>query len=154
MLRRLAGWWQPWLALGLFGLLLHFVWEMLQVPFYEGMELADHWGAVLRCTRAALGDVLIGWVAYAFAAALARDPWWLTASHRWRPLTVLLGTGLLITGTLEWLNVYAWQRWAYSPDMPVVLGIGLTPLLQWLLLPVLTLWLARRHLGLADGRVR
>lgn len=145
--------WQPWLALGLFGFLLHFVWEMLQAPLYEGMEWPDHWGAVLRCTQAALGDVLIGWVAYAFAAAWVRDRWWLGASHRWRPLTVLLWTGLLITGTLEWLNVYVWQRWAYSPDMPVVLGIGLTPLLQWLLLPVLTVWMARRHLGLAAGRV-
>lgn len=59
-----------------------------------------------------------------------------------------------ITGTLEWLNVYVWQRWAYSPDMPLVLGIGLTPLLQWLLVPVLTLWLTRRHLGLASGRMK
>lgn len=154
MLRRPAGWWQPWLALGLFGFLLHFVWEMLQVPFYEGMERADHWGAVLRCTQAAFGDVLIGWVAYAVAAAWARDRWWLGTSHRRRALTVLIGTGLLITGTLEWLNVYVWQRWAYSPDMPVVLGIGLTPLLQWLILPVLTVWLARRHVGLASGGMK
>jgi hypothetical protein len=27
--------WEPWLALGLFGFLLHLVWELLQAPFYE-----------------------------------------------------------------------------------------------------------------------
>ena len=29
--------WQPWSALALFSFLLHFVWEMLFVPFYTGM---------------------------------------------------------------------------------------------------------------------
>jgi hypothetical protein len=60
-------WWQPWLALGLFALLLHFVWEMLQVPFYAQMRRARHWAAVLRCTRATAGDVVITWTGYALA---------------------------------------------------------------------------------------
>jgi hypothetical protein len=30
------------------------------------------------------------------------------------------------------------------------LGIGLTPLLQWLLVPLLALWLARRHLCIRE----
>ncbi len=60
-------------------------------------------------------------------------------------------TGLAVTVAPEWLNVHVWRRWAYGEDMPVVLGVGLTPLLLWVIVPLLTLWLARRHLGLVDG---
>jgi hypothetical protein len=31
--------------------------------------------------------------------------------------------------------------------MPVLAGIGLAPLLQWLVIPPCVLWLAARHLG-------
>lgn len=40
------------------------------------------------------------------------------------------------------------QRWQYAgrtPTLPL-LGTGLTPLLQWNLLPPLILWLARRQI--------
>ena len=144
-------WWQPWVALGLFSFLLHFVWEMLQVPLYEQMSGARHWAAVLRCTRASAGDAVIVWTAYALAAGSARDRWWLGVRHRGRPLTVYLAAGLLITVGLEWFNVYVRRQWGYSPEMPVILGIGLTPLLQWLLVPLLALWLARRHLCMREG---
>ncbi|MEO7474389.1 MAG: hypothetical protein ABIY46_03555 [Gemmatimonadales bacterium] len=77
-----------------------------------------------------------------------QDRWWLRGD-RGEPLAIFLLAGLLITGALEWLNVYVWRRWTYAPAMPLVLGIGLTPLLQWLLVPCLTVWLARRHLSLA-----
>jgi hypothetical protein len=80
----------------------------------------------------------------------ARDRRWVGVRHRGGPLTVYLAAGLLITVGLEWFNVYARWQWAYSPEMPVILGIGLTPLLQWLLVPLLALWLARRHLCIRE----
>jgi hypothetical protein len=123
---------------------------MLQAPFYEQTTGARHWAAVLWCARATGSDVVIAWAAYALAAGYARDRWWLGVSRRRRPLTVFLAAGLLITVGLEWVNVYVRRQWAYSPDMPVILGIGLTPLLQWLLVPLLALWLARRHLSTRD----
>lgn len=138
--------WQPWAAIGGFALLLHFAWEMMQVPLYEGMAAGEHWPAVLRCTRAAAGDAVISIGAYAGAAVRERDRFWLR-SPRAAPLLVLLSIGLLITVVLEWLNVHQWARWNYSPRMVTVFGVGLSPLLQWTLLPLLTLWLARRHLA-------
>ncbi|WP_162899861.1 hypothetical protein [Halomonas sp. JS92-SW72] len=40
------------------------------------------------------------------------------------------------------------DRWQYGELMPTLplLGTGLAPLLQWLLLPPLIVWLARRQL--------
>lgn len=34
----------------------------------------------------------------------------------------------------------------YSTSMPQFIGLGLSPVLQWIFLPPLCLWLARRHL--------
>jgi len=64
-----------------------------------------------------------------------------------------VATGLVVTAALEMCNVYVLHRWAYGVEMPRVFGVGITPLLQWLLLPPATLWLARRHLGWTPGRL-
>jgi hypothetical protein len=40
-------------------------------------------------------------------------------------------------------------RWAYADAMPVVpvLEVGLSPLVQWIVLPPLIVWFVRRQLG-------
>jgi hypothetical protein len=57
---------------------------------------------------------------------------------------------LAITTAIERLALGGlWmQGWSYSPLMPVVpgLGVGLSPLVQWLVLPPLLIWLVRRQL--------
>ena len=52
-----------------------------------------------------------------------------------------------ITVVMEWHATLVSLRWEYAPLMPRVpwLGTGLAPLLQWLILPLLMLWMARRH---------
>lgn len=137
-------------ALALFAFLLHFVWEMLQVPGFAGMAEADHWDATLFCLRATLGDVLILWVAYAAAGFAVGDGAWIV---RWsvRPVGTFVVVGVTITVVLEWLNTAVLDRWAYAQGMPIIAGVGLAPLLQWLLIPPLVLWLARRHLGMTGS---
>lgn len=142
--RRLAPW-QPWAVLGLFAFLLHFTWEMLQVPFFRGMEDAAHWRATVTCLRTAGGDVVITLLAYA-AVTWRTDRGWLLGQSP-GPRFAFVGSALGIATVLELLSVHVWERWTYAPEMPVLLGVGLAPLLQWLLLPPLILWLARRHIG-------
>lgn len=137
-------------ALTLFASLLHFAWEMLQTPAYRAMPDARHWDAVQTCLLARLGDVVLTLVAYAVTAATRRR-WWLgtlTAGA----IASSVGTGLVITVVAEALSVYLWHRWAYAPGTPTLFGIGITPLLQWVLLPPLTLSLAWRHLGRTPSR--
>lgn len=59
---------------------------------------------------------------------------------------MLVGVGL--TMAMEWHSTLGSQRWEYAPLMPRVwwLGTGLSPLLQWLILPPLMLWMSCRHL--------
>jgi hypothetical protein len=132
-----------------FMLLANLVWEAMQLPLYSlwatatPMELAF---AVAHCT---LGDILIATVALALSLILLGEPGWPAAGFvRVAVMAMLLG----VTYTLfsEWFNVAVLQSWAYSRLMPVIppLGTGLSPLLQWLVLPGIGLFIAAG----GDGR--
>ena len=63
-----------------------------------------------------------------------------------RPSHLVLGVGY--TTFSEWMNIAILGNWVYSEAMPRLnLGgfeIGLTPLAQWLVLPPVALYLARK----------
>lgn len=128
---------------------LNLLWETAQLPLYDiwyeasSGEIAF---AVLHCTA---GDVLIGInsaiVALLLAAALYRSthpPVWAIGL-----IFVLIATAYTIYS--EWLNVFVRKSWSYSELMPTIppLGTGLSPLLQWIIVPAVTIWIAklRRH---------
>ena len=136
---------EPWVLL--FSLLLNYPWEFLQVPFFEGMRELPHWEGVQMCSLAAVGDAVIALVAFWAAAAVSRSRRWLMQpwSGAW---LIYLGAGLAITMAMEWLATEAMGRWRYAALMPTApgLGTGVVPLLQWLILPPLVVFLARGQL--------
>ncbi len=79
-----------------------------------------HAQATRACLQGTVGDAVIMLLAYTLVALAARGLW--AAS------------------------------WTYQPTMPLLpgTGVGLVPLLQWVVLPLLTVWFARRQLA---GRV-
>ena len=85
------------------------------------------------------GDVLITTVTLAAAVALARHFRWPPFSWRMMLTAIVLGTAYTIFS--EWLHVAIRGTWSYTAAMPVVpfLGTGLTPLLQWLIVPSMAL---------------
>lgn len=137
----------PELPLAGFGFLVHFVWEMLQVPWFTGMLEASHGSVVSLCVRATLGDVLILLAAFWAGSAVVRHRGWLVTGQR-MPAVITVAAGVITTVIFEWLATGALGRWSYAEAMPVIpgIGIGLTPFLQWLLLPPLALWLTRNHI--------
>ncbi|WP_291001340.1 hypothetical protein [Hoeflea sp.] len=139
---------QPEFGIVIFSFLLHFVWEYLQAPTYAGMMELSHWEGVKLCTSATIGDVGFALVAFWVASASARSRAWLL-SPRTLPLLVYLGTGVALTIGFEYYYTQVTQRWTYSELMPLVppFGTGLSPLLQWLVVPPTVLWLTRRHIG-------
>lgn len=135
---------EAWVAL--FALLLNYPWEFLQVPLFAEMPDLPHWQAVRLCSRAAVGDVGIPLVAFWAAAAVQRSRHWLMrpSAGSW---VAYLGTGIAATIVLEGLAMRL-GRWQYAAAMPVLPGpgTGLAPLLQWLTLPPLVVFLARGQL--------
>ena len=95
--------------------------------------------AVPHCTA---GDVLIALACYLAASAVTRDvvwPWHRPSSGG----AVGIVTGVAYTVFSEWLNASVRGSWAYTESMPRISSLGLTPLLQWLAVPLVTLWLIR-----------
>jgi hypothetical protein len=56
---------------------------------------------------------------------------------------VAIVAGISYTTLSEWLNVSVRGSWAYAPVMPQLFGIGLAPILQWLVVPAATLYMLR-----------
>jgi len=121
---------------------LNLAWEVVQLPLYalgRYSGWADLGYAVLHCT---LGDAAMAFAAYLIAALVTQEPRWLLR----RPLTglaVVLVAGESFTIWAEWYNVYVLHSWAYAARMPTIRGIGVAPLAQWLVLPVLALVVLR-----------
>lgn len=133
----------------LFALLLNFPWEIYQAPLFAGMEDARHRDAVEWCSRATLGDAVILLSAYWLVALATRTRRWILAPTA-PQLALFVVAGLAVTVAIERLALSGrwFQGWSYAPAMPVVvgLGIGVAPLLQWLVLPPLVVWLVGRQL--------
>lgn len=148
----------PEFSLTVFALLLNFPWEVLQAQLFEGMAAAPHSAVISACLQATLGDVVILLLAHASVAVVTRRRRWLLALAR-REVAGFVAVGIAITATIEWLATRGhWaQTWAYSSAMPVIpgIGVGLSPLLQWVVVPPIVLWFARRqsaHAGVVDDR--
>lgn len=127
--------------------LLHFVWEFLHVPLFADMPDMAHWDAVRFCARAALGDVVITLAAFWMVALVYQDRHWILAPPK-AAIAGFIAVGVVITVALEWHATAIADRWQYGDLMPTlpVLGTGLSPLMQWILVPPLAVWIARRQI--------
>ena len=124
---------------------LHLGWEMLQLPLYTiwrtgtSGEIAF---AVVHCTA---GDLMIASLTLLIAIlVLGRSAW---PAEALRPVilaAIALGAGYTVYS--EWLNTSVRKSWAYTEMMPIVpgLGTGLSPLLQWLIVPAIAFAVAVR----------
>jgi hypothetical protein len=127
---------------------MNLIWESLQLPLYTIWRTAapDQIAyAVLHCT---IGDVLIAAGALLSALLLVGGQGWPYARlGRVAVVAAVLGIGYAILS--EWLNVSILRRWAYSELMPVVpvLRTGLSPLLQWSVIPTLGFLYIRQRMS-------
>lgn len=123
----------------------HLAWEFAHIPLYtlwaEGSR-EDIVFAAVHCTG---GDLLIAISSLVAALVLLGTPVW---PHHGglKVATLTVAIGLAYTIFSEWLNTEIRGSWAYSDIMPVVplLDAGLSPLLQWIMIPIGALWWAGR----------
>ena len=121
----------------------HYAWELAQAQSFQdhaGRPLPEY---AMHCFLAALGDLAIAAIAYAAAAAAFRRPSWPAAAagpgRGWiGPAAVWMAVGLAATAAFEVLATSS-GLWAYGPSMPTVFGVGVLPLLQWVVVPLATL---------------
>ncbi|WP_265519687.1 hypothetical protein [Nitratireductor luteus] len=126
------------------------VWETLHLPLYtiwtEGTA-GELIFAVVHCTG---GDLLIALSSLILALIFVGDAGW--PARKYRSVAVLaISFGLGYTIFSEWLNTAVRESWAYSDLMPVVFGTGVSPVVQWVAIPLAGFWWARRPMRI-DGR--
>lgn len=131
----------PWFA----GLSL--VWEIGHVRLYTLWTQADPAYIAFSIAHCTAGDVLIGSAALLSALILARERA-LAHWRWWRIATLAALFGAAYTLFSEWMNITVLRSWSYAESMPTFelagFEIGLSPLLQWLVLPPAALYLARK----------
>ena len=129
------------------------VWETAQIPLYTIWSTGSASEITFAVVHCAAGDVLITAASLLLALLLAGRAAW-PRSHGLRVIAAATIVGVVYTVFSEWLNVSVRGSWTYAAMMPVVppLGTGLSPLLQWFVIPPLVYIVALRVRG-ARARV-
>ena len=128
---------------------LHLLWENAQAPLFAGFtdNVGQHLWACFQAT--ATGDMAFSLVLYFAISVVHRDIWWAEDRENYHhaatwALPPLIG--VLLATAFELWAVYVVKRWEYGlmPIVPVV-RVGVTPLLQMIVVPTVTLCLCRRQ---------
>lgn len=114
----------------------HLLWELAHLPLYTiwqtgtTRELAF---AAIHCTA---GDILIAMSTMLISLFLIGDSAW-PAQKSGAVLAVAIVLAVAYTIFSEWLNIVVREAWAYRDIMPVVpvINTGLSPILQWIVVP-------------------
>lgn len=138
----------PEFNIAFFSFLLHFIWEFVQAPTYAGMVEMNHWDGIKLCMSATFGDVGFAVTAFVATSIVARTRHWLHNPTAGQYL-LYLGIGFGLTIGFEYYYTQVSLRWTYSELMPLVppFGTGLSPLLQWLIVPLAALWLTKTQIA-------
>ena len=145
MQRKLAHW--PEIPLALSAFFLNFFWEMVQSPLYDDVSQKTYLEILSSRLHCTLGDVLILLGVYGIMAWVTRNRYWVTEG-RIPHVVGFTFLGLGYTVASEWVNVDIRGAWGYGASMPRVplLGTGLAPFIQWVVLPPLIAGVTRRLL--------
>ena len=129
------------------------LWETLHLPLYmiwRDGTVAELAFAVVHCTG---GDFLIGLTSLALALLLIGEGDWPQRSY-WSVAALTIAFGVSYTIFSEWLNVEVRENWVYSELMPTIpaVGTGLSPVAQWVAIPLIAFWWSRRPFRAAHSQ--
>ncbi len=127
-------------------------WEFAQLPLFTLWRTASPAYVAFTAVHCWMGNLLIAVSCLALGVGLAGRGWPGRSYLRVAVAAVVLE--LSYTVFSEWLNVSVLGSWAYAPTMPRLppLGTGLSPLLQWIVVPSIAFAVARPR-GLARRAV-
>ncbi|WP_462255427.1 hypothetical protein [Ferruginibacter sp.] len=116
--------------------LLNFAWELIQLPLYKNSVYdIDH---IAFCALATLADVIMVLLLYFGLALIFKNPFWIQQLNEQRITLVILMGG--IGAVLSEMRHLKLASWVYAASMPLIplVKAGVTPVLQFMLLPLLS----------------
>lgn len=115
--------------------LLNFAWELIQIPLYIPSSYSiEH---IAFCALASLADAILAMLLYFGCGLMFRNQLWI--EHlKWRYIIIVVlagGTGAVL-GEIRHLSL---GTWAYADSMPLIpiVNVGISPVLQFMILPLL-----------------
>ncbi len=134
--------------------LLNLVWEFAHMPLYTLWSTGTAGEIAFAAVHCTVGDILIAMSALMLSLLFFGAGWPLErhAVHRVVVLTMVVGVGYTVFS--EWLNIVVRKAWTYSELMPIVpvIDAGLSPLLQWIIIPGLAFAWALRPFRRSRGQ--
>lgn len=122
------------------------LWEILQQPFYTLWQTASVAYTAFAIVHCWIGDLMIAAFCLALGICTAR----VLQSKHFFPVSASVSvlSGIAYTIFSEWRNMSVHHFWTYSAYMPrlPIVGTGLLPILQWVLVPAIALYFARKSL--------
>lgn len=111
------------------------------------MAELPHWEAITLCMSANFGDVGFALTAFWAACRAAGSQEWIPRPTPFQA-AIFVVVGIVLTVGFEYYYTNISFRWTCSELMSLVppLGTGLNPLLHWLVIPLIVIWLTCRHL--------
>ncbi len=121
--------------------LLNLVWEIVQMPLY--MNGSYSFSEITCCILASVADTLMVALIYLGVALIYKSPLWIE-DIKWQQvvLVILIGGVGAVLAEMRYLST---GIWTYSASMPIVpvANVGMSPLLQFMFLPLLSYHLSK-----------
>ena len=116
------------------GFLLNLVWELVQMPLYKDAPYTT--SHIAFCALASVADALMVLLIYLVLALIFKNPFWVQ-NIQWQRVVIVIvigGVGAILS-EMRHLSI---SSWAYDDSMPIIpmVNVGLSPLLQFALLPI------------------
>lgn len=125
--------------------IVNLIWEFAQLPLYTLWHEGTTGEIVFAAVHCTGGDVLVSGATLLLVLIVTGTPNWPHERFSFVASLTILG-GIAYTIFSEWLNIEIRGSWAYSDLMPTVpvIHTGLSPLAQWIVIPIMGFWWANR----------
>ncbi len=122
--------------------LLNFAWELIQMPLYQGSSYSISF--ISFCALASVADAIMVLLLYLVFSFILKNMFWVEFLNTQQIIVIILtgGTGAILS-EIRHLSL---GNWAYADSMPIIayLNVGISPVLQFMVLPLLTYYLSFR----------
>jgi hypothetical protein len=135
----------PEANLFLFAFLLHFVYEVWESPYFDFYKMPTLTDKITYITHCTVGDGVITIVSYWAIAVLVRSRKWIL-HPTWQQILVFTRFGWVYTFFSEIYRIRIAQLYGVSVLVLPIVNISWLPLLQWVILPPLVLYIVKRQI--------
>ena len=119
---------------------MNLIWELVQMPLYkDALYDVQH---IAFCALASIADALMVLLLYLAVALIFRNPLWIRYL-KWQQIGIVILIGG-IGAVLAEMRHLSLGSWAYADSMPIIpiVSVGISPFLQFMVLPLLIYFLS------------